>query len=548
MLADEYWDYYRATAQLWNIDRGDVDQIEHWENFSPSRVAERVDRLTAFAQRAESLGAGAMSERERTMLGALAFSARSEVAALPHLRDVSLVAGPFNFVTFLSTLVPAYALVTRRHGAGYVEKLRALPSFVDGWVAGLQEGRAEGRTPAARGVAAAIEAYDALLRTHLARDPLAAQAPPVELSATEADEWHQHVLDAIRDAARPAIARLRDVLRDEVLPAARSDDEPGLCFLNQGEEAYAGLLRAATSTELSAAAVHEIGLQQLARLDDEYVALGAPVLGVDDPAAIRDRLRTDPVLCHSSVDEIVAVVAAAMDRVHAEAPRWFDRLPVAQCAPVATASGPLAFYTAPSPDGHRGGTFFYNAADPSAWRRYLLEVTVFHEAVPGHHLQLALALELDLHPVLGQLEVASFSEGWGLYAERLADEMALYDSPVSRLGMLVMDSLRAARLVADTGLHAMGWTRDEAIGFVCQRGAQSLMNATLEVDRYIADPGQATSYMIGRLELERLRDQAAAHLGDRFSLRAFHGVVLGHGNVPLAELARCVDIWIAGQR
>jgi uncharacterized protein (DUF885 family) len=545
-LADEYWDYYRGTAQLWNIDRGDVDQIEHWEDFSPAGVAERVERLSAFAQRAGSLGTSAQGERERTMLGALAFSARSEVAALPYVRDLSLVAGPFSFVTFLSTLVPAYALMTRHHGAGYVEKLRALPAFVDGWVAGLRDGRARGRTATARGVAEAIASYDALLRTDPAQDPLTAQAPPAELSAAEAERWRLEVIDAVRDVVRPALGWLRDILRDEVLPAARSDEAPGLCFVAGGDEAYAGLLRAATSTDLTAASVHEIGLQQLARLDDEYTLLGGPVLGLDDPARIRDRLRTDAALCHSSADEVVADVAAAMSRAHAEAPRWFDRLPAAVCTPVRLESGPLAFYTAPSPDGHRGGTFFYNAADPAAWRRYLVEVSVFHEAIPGHHLQLALALELDLHPVLGQLEVASYSEGWGLYAERLADEMSLYSSPLQRLGMLAMDSLRAARLVADTGLHAMAWTRDETIDFLCRRGAQSHANATLEVDRYIADPGQAAAYMIGRLELERLRRHATTSLGDRFSHRAFHGVVLGHGNVPLAELARCVDTWIAG--
>src|SRR4051812_8873077 len=140
VLADEYWDYYRGTAQLWNIDRGDVDQIEHWEDLSPDGVAERIETLTAFALRAESLGASTRGERERIMSGAMAFSARSEVARLPFVRDLSLVAGPFSLVTFLSTLVPAYALVTRHHGAGYVEKLRALPSFVDGWVAGLRDG------------------------------------------------------------------------------------------------------------------------------------------------------------------------------------------------------------------------------------------------------------------------------------------------------------------------------------------------------------------------------------------------------------------------
>ena len=186
--------------------------------------------------------------------------------------------------------------------------------------------------------------------------------------------------------------------------------------------------------------------------------------------------------------------------------------------------------------------------DPSAWTRYQLEVTTFHEAIPGHHLQIALALELDLHPIVGQLEVVSYGEGWGLYAERLADEMSLYSSPLQRLGMLTLDSLRAARLVADTGLHALGWTRDDAITFVVDHTAQSRGNAEAEVDRYIGDPGQATSYMVGRLEIQRLRREAEARLGVLFSVRDFHDVVLGNGMTPLGELARTIHAWVDRQQ
>ena len=178
------------------------------------------------------------------------------------------------------------------------------------------------------------------------------------------------------------------------------------------------------------------------------------------------------------------------------------------------------------------------------WTRFSLEATTFHESVPGHHVQLALAQELGLHPILGELEVTSYSEGWGLYAERLADEMALYSGPLQRVGMLTLDSLRAARLVVDTGLHAFGWTRDEAITFLVSNTSLVHSNAGREVDRYIADPAQATSYMIGRLEIERLRTHATARLGHRFSLPEFHDAVLGNGMIPLTELARTIETWI----
>ena len=190
------------------------------------------------------------------------------------------------------------------------------------------------------------------------------------------------------------------------------------------------------------------------------------------------------------------------------------------------------------------GTYYVNAANPAIWARYQLEVTTFHEAVPGHHLQLALAQEADLHPVVGELEVTSFGEGWGLYAERLADEMGLYSSPLQRLGMLTLDSLRAARLVVDTGIHALGWSRDAAIDFLLAQTALDRVNAASEIDRYIAAPGQATSYMIGRLEIQRLRAHAQQRLGSRFSVTAFHDIVLRSGMTPLHQLARSIDVWL----
>ena len=185
---------------------------------------------------------------------------------------------------------------------------------------------------------------------------------------------------------------------------------------------------------------------------------------------------------------------------------------------VGVRGGGLAYYTGPSPDGGRGGTCHVNLSDPALWTQANLEATIFHESVPGHHLHVALAGELGLHPVLGELELTSFGEGWALYAERLADEMSLYSGPLQQLGMLTLDSLRAARLVIDTGIHAMGWSRDRAIETLAGCTALTRRALEAEIDRYISDPGQATSYMVGRLELERLRRVAEDRLDDRFAL------------------------------
>ena len=546
-LADEYWTYYRGSAQLWNIDRGDVEQIEHWEDLSPAGVTTRLHRLAAFADRAAALTAVGTNERDCGLLAAIEFSARATTRLLPYERDLLLVAGPFNFAAFVDVLVPGYSLVTREHGQGYIHKLQSMPAFIDGWMAGLRDSAAFGRVATARGISATIKALDRLLSAELNDDPLATQEPPSEASDADAAKWRAAVGDAIREACRPALATLRGMLHDELLPIGRSDDKAGVCHLPDGDAGYAGLLWASTSTDLTPEAVHQIGLQQLALLDDQYRQLGDAAVGIADPSELRQRLRTDPSLRYATPDEIVSDAMASLARAEAEVPNWFERLPRSRCNAVAVASGPLAFYTGPSPDGNRGGTFFYNTADPSAWTRYQLEVTTFHEAVPGHHLQLALAQEAGLHPVVGELEVTSYSEGWGLYAERLADEMGLYSSPLQRIGMLTLDSLRGARLVVDTGIHAMGWTRQEGIDFMLAHTASTRDTAEGEIDRYIAQPGQATSYMIGRLEIRRMREHAAKRLGSRFSIKDFHGVVLGNGMTPLRQLERNVDSWVENQ-
>jgi uncharacterized protein (DUF885 family) len=543
VLADEYWAYYRDTAQLWNIDRGDVDEIERWEDLSGSGVAERVGRLGEFGERAERLTDVDTDDQDVSLAAAVSFSATATASLLPWMRSRGLVSGPFDFGAFLSVLVPGYSLVTRGHGAGYIAKLRGVPAFIDGWVDGLRDGLAAGQIATGRGVTGAIADYDRLLGTDVSGDPLVGQDPPSELTEAEVDVWRNEVIAVVREVVRPAVAHLRDVLSNEVLPRAPSDDEPGLCYLPEGAGAYEDLLWAATSTSYGSDGVHELGLAQLARLDDEYRQVGGPVLGVDDPALMRERLRTDSSLQYQATDEIIHDVHSMLDRARFEAPRWFGRVPRAECDIVAVEAGGMAYYTAPSPDGSRNGTFYINATDPSRWTRFALAPTTFHEAIPGHHLQLALAQQLDLHPVLGQLEVTAYGEGWGLYSERLADEMGLYATPLQRVGMLTLDSLRASRLVVDTGIHAKGWTRQRAIDFLYDHSALTPSNIETEVDRYIADPGQAASYMIGRLEIDRLRADAARRLGDRFSIRSFHDTVLHGGMTPLNELARRINAW-----
>jgi uncharacterized protein (DUF885 family) len=207
---------------------------------------------------------------------------------------------------------------------------------------------------------------------------------------------------------------------------------------------------------------------------------------------------------------------------------------------------PGAYYMPPAMDGTRPGTYFANTYRATERHRHISEATAFHEAVPGHHFQITIAQELTDLPLLRRLApITAYEEGWGLYSERLADEMGLYSDPVARLGMLNEDSMRAARLVVDTGLHAQGWSRQQAVDYMRTATPMAQVEIESEVDRYIADPGQALAYMVGRLEIQRIRADAARTLGDRFDIRGFHDTVLGGGPLPLTVLSDVVAEWAA---
>jgi uncharacterized protein (DUF885 family) len=252
-------------------------------------------------------------------------------------------------------------------------------------------------------------------------------------------------------------------------------------------------------------------------------------------------MRDDPALHFTSGEQLVDASTTAMARAWRAMGDWFEVLPQAPCAVESTTTGAKAFYFPPASDGSRGGTFFVNVTDPTAWGTFELEAMAFHEGIPGHHLQIAIASELTTIPEFRKhIHNSAYSEGWGLYTERLSDEMGLYSGSIERLGMLSADSMRASRLVVDTGLHALGWSREHAVQFMLDNSPLSAGVVRPEVDRYVVSPGQATSYMIGRLEIQRLRREAEERQGDRFDIKTFHSAVLDSGSLPLDVLEQLV--------
>jgi uncharacterized protein (DUF885 family) len=422
-------------------------------------------------------------------------------------------------------------------------RLAAYPAYVDAHIGNIEEGLASGRTAAPVVFKRTIEQLERMVASPTDESPLLAG-----LGASLDDAQRERLTGAVEAHVRPAIARFLETIR-AAAPQARAGD--GVWALPDGEAVYATAILASTTLPLTALELHEYGLEQLEAIDRDRLAI-ARELGHDDVASLRHFLDTDPANFVTDPDDLVALARRQIEHASAVAPRWFGRLPKAPCEvravePYAAPESPAAFYFPPAPDGSRPGIYFINTYQPESRPIHQVATTTYHEAVPGHHFQITIESELeDLHDLRrfgSRLSGAAFAEGWGLYSERLADEMGLYEGPRERLGMLDMQAMRAARLVTDTGLHAFRWTRDEAVDFVEGAGLPRLQ-AAVEVDRYICWPGQALAYMVGQREIRALRAELEARDGDRFDLQAFHDQTIGHGGLPLATLRAQLPGWV----
>jgi uncharacterized protein (DUF885 family) len=522
--------------------RGIHDYDTEFDEFSREAEDSEISYLRSVAGSAEDIDEAALSASDRVTRDVLIFEARTQADAA-EARMAELAVDPaFGFQAMMAVFVPQLPIETKQHADDFLTRFSQFPRAVTEINDRLAEGVANGRTPMTSAAEQVVTQIDGMLASPDDQSPFMAAQRPADL---DVDEWGSRLTDLVRDYVRPALGAYRDMIADQVRPAGRSDEEAGLSWLPDGEASYAALIRRHTSLPLRAGEIHDIGLQQVERLEDEYRELGADVLGTSELTEIYGRLRDDPNLHFESGPEVVEYSENAMAKAKAAMGDWFGRLPRADCVVMETPVGPLAFYLPPAPDGSRPGTFFINTAQPSNWGRFEIEAMAYHEGIPGHHLHLAISQELEDIPEFRKhalIEVCA--EGWGLYAERLADEMGLYTGQLERIGMLSNDSMRSVRLVVDTGIHAKGWSRQKAINYFLANSPMSLGAIENEVDRYIAHPGQALAYMLGRLEIMRMRREAEDALGDGFDIRGFHDTILGGGLVPMPTLDRMVKEWV----
>ena len=534
-LADDYWAHYLSTNPTEAHLLGRYDDAGSFERASREAEDADVAALRDFARRAEALDDGALDDQQRITRAVLVADARSR-ADLLEQRLLELAADPiFGDQVAMPIVIGMLALPTPEVAEALVEKYHGMAHYYRELAERQREGLANGRVSAAFAVQGTVEQIDEILAGPVDEDALLRTTTPPE--GLDVAAWRSRLRDALEREVRPAMAAYRDVLRDEVLPRARPDDKVGLCYAPDGDRAYDATLRYFTTTTRSAQEIHQLGLDVVARLADEYRALGPEVVGTDDLQQIFEAMRTDPALHFTRGEELVEASEVAMRRAWDAMPDWFEVLPQAPCGVQGTTTGAKAFYFPPAADGSRGGTFFINIDDPESWGTFELESMAFHEGIPGHHLQLAIAGELNGVPEFRKhIHNSAYAEGWGLYTERLSDEMGLYSGPVDRIGMLAADSMRACRLVVDTGIHALGWSRQQAVDYMVQNSPLRASMCQPEVDRYIVSPGQACSYMVGRVEIQRMRDEAEQRQGAAFDVKRFHSAVLDSGSLPLGVL------------
>jgi uncharacterized protein (DUF885 family) len=552
-LVAEYWEARLADAPLYATAIGDRRFDDSLSDISPegrARWARILEDVVTGAHRVPEDGLG---NEDRVTRSALITEAESELAYLRCGIDewsVDPLGGPQ--VSFLN--VESYQTVrTPDEGRAMVGRWRAMGPYVDEYLANLRESLSAKKVAVRTCVEKVIGELEDLTGKPEAEwtllKPLALAHE--DWTDEERAEFREGLTRAVSDSIRPAFVRYLERLRSEILPHARPPEMAGIFHVPDGAEAYRHLIRVYTSLELSPGDVHETGLREVARINAEMAALGNEVFGLDDRKAVLEKLRTDPELHFTTRDEVAAKAESALARAKAATPKWFGRLPKAECVVVRMGQheekhSTIAYYRRPAADGSRPGSYYVNTSAPETRPRYEAEALAYHEAIPGHHLQLALMQELTHLPAFRRHSgVTAFIEGWGLYSERLADAMGLYSSSLDRIGMLSYDAWRACRLVVDTGMHARGWSRQAAIDFMHENTALAMNNIVNEVDRYIAWPGQALAYKTGQMELIRLRDEARRRLGPRFDIRAFHDVLLGNGALDLRTLAAMVEQEIA---
>ncbi|NOX38237.1 MAG: DUF885 domain-containing protein [Calditrichaeota bacterium] len=549
-LFNEAWEYQLKENPLFATMVGVHKYNDRLPSVRPEDFVRSARKLQEFLDRLQAIDRQALPREDQINYDIFKWQLENYLAEFQfntHLMPITQRGGFHVQFPQLPRRVP---LKTVKDYENYIARLRAFAPYAQQHIQLMREGMRRGYTLPR----ILLKGVEETLRPHLVDQP--EKSLLYEPFRNMPDHFPEDVQKRLREQGRKAIEesvlpgfrQFYTFVKEEYTPAAR--ESIGARDLPNGKAFYRHRVRYFTTLDMDPEAIHEIGLQEVRRIRQEMEAI---IQELQFDGTLQDFiqfLRTDPRFYVDTPEELLKEVAYVLKRMDGELPRLFKTLPRMPygirpvpdfLAPRAT----TAYYNRPAGDGTRAGFYYVNTYDLKSRPLYEIEALSFHEAVPGHHLQLALQQELpDLPPFRRFGGFTVFVEGWALYAERLGLEVGFYQDPYSNFGRLTYEMWRACRLVVDTGIHYLGWTRQQAIDFMAENTALTLLNIENEVDRYISWPGQALGYKIGELKIRELRQWAETQLGDAFDIREFHDVVLLDGSIPLYLLEENVKAWV----
>jgi uncharacterized protein (DUF885 family) len=552
-LFDEYWQDKLKREPEFASELGDKRWNDRITDYSVKAANDGLAREANYLMRLAEIDPAGLTDEQKTSRDLLLrqFADEQEAAEFKEWEM------PLNQLDGLPAtypqLVSRLSFTTVKDYDDWIARLHAIPQAFDQVTANMSIGMEDHRVPPKYLLAKALEQVKQLAGQKPEDSPLALplKSFPAAIPAAERERIRAEMLKAIGKEVLPAYLRFARFLEVSYVPAGR--EQPGISALADGAKYYQFLIRRTTTTDLTAEQIHQIGLDEVKRDEAEMLAI-ARKLGFADLKSFRASLKSNPRLHPASPDALLAAYRGYLGPMQAKLPQLFGRLPKApfEVVPIPDyleKSQPPAYYDEGTADGSRPGRVFVNLFDAGERNLYSVEAIAYHEGVPGHHLQISIAHELDDLPAFRKFGwYTAYGEGWGLYSERLGKDVGFYQDPYSDYGRLEADMWRAIRLVVDTGVHSQHWTRQQMVDYFHDHSAMDETTIQTEVDRYIAWPSQALAYKIGQMKILELRERAKSALGNKFDLRAFHDQVLDSGALPLDVLSARIDAWITTQK
>jgi uncharacterized protein (DUF885 family) len=552
-LLAEQWEYKLRTNPLYASFLGDKRYNDQLDDFSQEAIDKDLAETQKFLTRFEAIDTTGFPVQEalnqRLMVRDLKYAvegARFRTWEMP----VDQLDGPH---LSMPQLVIILSFQTVKDYEDYVTRLNKLPVLFDQTIVQMKKGMADKLMPPKFLLEKVADQAGEIARATPESSPFYQpfKTFPKEFSAADQARLREKGIAAIRDSVNPAYVRFAKFVKDDYAPNGRT--EVGAWSLPDGDAYYAYLVKSSTTTSRTPAEIHELGLAQVREIEGHMLEV-ANHFGYKDTKSFNAAIKTDPKLHGHSRQELLDLYTKYIDQMNPKLPELFGRLPKAKLVVLPVEEfrekeAPSASYQDPAEDGSRPGHVMVNTYDYQKRSLLDIETTAYHEGVPGHHMQIAIAQELPQLPPFRQHEFfTAYTEGWALYSERLGKEVGFYQDPYSYYGHLQDDMLRAIRLVVDTALHSQHWTRQQVVDFFHDHSPEDEVSVQSETDRYIVWPGQALGYKIGQLEILSLRQYAKDQLGDKFDIRGFHDEVLGNGALPMDVLKERVYAWVAIQK